>query len=135
MIAVDAGVIVAAFSSWHEVHTRARDSIGPDVAAVGHALVEAFSVLTRLPPPHRAPAPLAASFLGSAFTGAVLTLEGSELRDLVLRLPELSIVGGAVYDALIGATAAAAGATLLTLDRRALGVYERVGCQARLLGA
>lgn len=133
MIAVDAGVIVAAFSSWHEAHHRARETVGSESVAVGHALVEAFSVLTRLPAPHRAPAALVAAFLDASFTGPVLTLDGPALRSLVLRLPELSIAGGAVYDAVIGATAATAGATLVTLDRRAMGVFERIGCDARLL--
>lgn len=133
MIAVDSGVIVAAFSSWHEVHDRARRAVGQEAVPIGHALVEAFSVLTRLPAPHRAPAALVGEFLAAVFVGPVLTLDGPDLRRLVLRLPELSIVGGAVYDAVIGATAAAAGATLVSLDQRAMGVYERVGCAARML--
>ena len=41
--------------------------------------------------------------------------------------------GGAIYDALVGASAAYAGATLLTLDRRAVRAYEAVGVDFRLL--
>ena len=37
------------------------------------------------------------------------------------------ISGGAVYDALIAATVDEGGGTLLTRDRRALPVYERIG--------
>lgn len=47
--------------------------------------------------------------------------------------PRQRIVGGATYDALIAATAAAHGATLLTLDRRARVTYDRVGCRNELL--
>lgn len=37
------------------------------------------------------------------------------------------------YDALIGATAAAAGATLVTADRRALATYALVGADVELV--
>ncbi len=41
--------------------------------------------------------------------------------------------GGRIYDGLVAATSRAAGASLLTRDRRALPVYELVGCTAELL--
>lgn len=135
MIAVDAGVMVAAFSSWHEDHDRARELVRGESGAIGHALVEAYSVLTRLPSPYRAVPSLVTAFLRAHFHGQVLALDGPAVRDLIMSLPRLSISGGAVYDAVIGATAADAGATLVTLDRRAMSVYERVGCDARLLTA
>ncbi len=43
------------------------------------------------------------------------------------------ISGGRVYDALVGAAAAAAGATLFTADRRALPTYAAVGAEVDLL--
>jgi hypothetical protein len=43
------------------------------------------------------------------------------------------IAGGATYDAFIGRIAAHHNATLLTLDRRALTIYERLGIDAELL--
>jgi predicted nucleic acid-binding protein len=45
------------------------------------------------------------------------------------------IRGGAIYDALIGATAAEAGLPLLTFDRRAQRTYEAVGVEVRFLTA
>lgn len=41
--------------------------------------------------------------------------------------------GGATYDALVGATAKHAGATLLTRDRRAVAIYEVVGATYELV--
>ncbi|HJW15082.1 MAG TPA: PIN domain-containing protein [Thermoanaerobaculia bacterium] len=43
------------------------------------------------------------------------------------------MAGGATYDALIGATAHHAGAMLLTRDRRATTVYEKLGIQHELV--
>ncbi len=42
-------------------------------------------------------------------------------------LADLGISGGAVYDALVGLAARAAGLTLLTRDARALGTYAALG--------
>ncbi|HEX2798109.1 MAG TPA: VapC toxin family PIN domain ribonuclease, partial [Thermoanaerobaculia bacterium] len=41
--------------------------------------------------------------------------------------------GGAVYDALVAETARHAGATLLTRDRRAIAVYEKIGVTYELV--
>lgn len=49
------------------------------------------------------------------------------------RLHERGISGGATYDGLIGITAAVSDATLVTLDRRALATYERVGVDVELV--
>ena len=92
-----------------------------------------YSVLTRLPPPHRAPAPLVRDFLAARFPEPYLSLPASENRDLVATLVGLGISGGATYDALIAITAAHAGATLLSCDLRAVTTYERCGAKVRLL--
>lgn len=133
MIAVDSSVVVAAFASWHESHGAARDAVAGAPLAVGHALLETYSVLTRLPPPHRADPTLVGSFLAAAFPASPLVLSAEDLQRFLVRLPGLLITGGAVYDALIGASAEAARATLLSLDSRAMRTYERIGCDARML--
>ena len=53
--------------------------------------------------------------------------------DFILGLPDRGVTGGAAYDALVAATAAAYGVELLTCDRRALPIYERYGVRTRLL--
>jgi hypothetical protein len=54
MKAVDTSVVVAAFASWHEHHVLARKAMASRPRLVAQAAVESYSVLTRLPPPHRA---------------------------------------------------------------------------------
>jgi predicted nucleic acid-binding protein len=134
LIAVDTSVVVAAFASWHEGHRDAAAALFRKPRIPAHVLVESFSVLTRLPPPHRAPADLVASFLQQRFREPPLVLPARAHRELVNDASDVGLAGGAIYDALIAATVRHAGATLLTRDQRARPVYERIGVRHRLLG-
>jgi predicted nucleic acid-binding protein len=51
----------------------------------------------------------------------------------MLTLPEHGITGGAVYDALVAATAAEHDAELLSCDRRAAATYERFGIRFEMV--
>lgn len=133
MIAVDTSVVVAAFASWHEGHEAATTALAQRPRLVAHVALESYSVLTRLPPPHRAPAALVGKFLAARFPGPPLALPGREQMALVRLAVEAGITGGAIYDALVGATAKHAGATLLTRDRRAIPVYDLVGVAHELV--
>ncbi|WP_341728963.1 PIN domain-containing protein [Brooklawnia sp.] len=134
MKALDTGVVVAAFARWHDAHHTARAALSLQPQIAGHSLVESYSVLTRLPGPHRVRKELAAEFLELAFPDVPLCLSPLQLRSLVTtRLPALGIAGGAVYDAIIAESVRLAGGTLITLDRRAFTTYERIGCPAELL--
>jgi predicted nucleic acid-binding protein len=134
MIAVDTSVAVAAFASWHERHEQARHALDDDDARlVGHCAVETYSVLTRLPAPHRAPGALVQQFIDMQFPDPHLILPAREQRRLPRRFAELALGGGAVYDALVALTAAHAGAALVTCDRRALDLYRRCGVETRML--
>jgi predicted nucleic acid-binding protein len=105
----------------------------PTAGIVAHAAIESYSVLTRLPPPHRAGEEVAAEFLRRRFGRRWVGLSVQEQRKALGTFPSLGIRGGATYDALIGATAARAGATLVSLDERALSVYAAVGADVDLL--
>ena len=134
MIALDTSVVVAAFASWHEGHTAAVKALARRPRLPAHVIVETYSVLTRLPPPHLSPAGVAAAFLRERFPGGPLTLPGTAQRDLVAFAARAGLIGGAIYDALIAATAKRAGATLLTRDRRAVPAYEAVGVRYEFVG-
>lgn len=134
MTAADTSLVVALFASWHEAHDVARAAVPEDVRLPAHVLLESYSVLTRLPPPHRAPAGVVERFLARRFPGEVLLLPGDHHRTLAITLADGGITGGAVYDALVAATARHAGATLLTRDRRATRTYEAVGVRYRFVG-
>ena len=132
MIAADTSVLVAGFASWHESHAVARRGlVAAHIAA--HCLLEAYSVLTRLPPPHRVPGQLAADFLARAVTSEPLALSPMAMNVLPARLAHWGISGGASYDALIAATAMEFGAELISLDTRAITTYRLVGVRHRLL--
>jgi predicted nucleic acid-binding protein len=131
--AVDTSVVVAAFASWHEHHLKARGLLDQDVRLIEHCSLETYSVLTRLPAPHRCPGAIVRDFLQARFPEPMLRLDASGHRKFVLSLPEREVVGGAVYDALVAATAAQHHAELFTCDRRAASVYESLGVQVRYL--
>jgi predicted nucleic acid-binding protein len=131
--AVDSSVVVAAFVSWHESHEVARRAVDRRPRLVAHCALEAYSVLTRLPAPYRAPGVLVVTFLDGRFPEEPLTLAPRSFRHLVKDLEHLGIAGGAVYDGLVAMSAAAHEATLLTLDHRAEATYRRCGVRARFL--
>jgi len=133
VIAVDTSVVVAGFASWHEGHASAAATLarGPRVPA--HVLVETYSVLTRLPPPHRAPPRLVAAFLAERFPKPPLALPAAEHTRLLVRAADAGIAGGSIHDALVAATARHARARLLTRDRRAVPTYERIGVEYELI--
>ncbi|MFN2569835.1 MAG: PIN domain-containing protein [Candidatus Dormibacteria bacterium] len=126
-------MVIAAFATWHEHHQHADLAIDARTRLVAHCALETYSVLTRLPPPHRSPQHLVRDFLAERFPDPYLVLDEAAHRALISRLPERGIVGGATYDALVGSTAVAAGATLVTLDGRAASTYRRCGVDIHLL--
>jgi predicted nucleic acid-binding protein len=133
VIAVDTSVVVAAFASWHEGHASAAAALAREPRVPAPVTIESFSVLTRLPPPHRAPAAEVVEFLRARFPAAPLTLPGCAHLELIRVAARAGLAGGAIYDAVVGATAEHAGATLLTRDRRALLAYDLVGARVELL--
>jgi predicted nucleic acid-binding protein len=126
VIAPDTSVLIAGFATWHQGHQPAVRALSRGVHLIAHTAVEAYSVLTRLPPPHRV-APVAVhAYLTDLTSSDYLTLDAHSHRGLLDHLAEHALSGGATYDALVGFTAKAAGATLLTRDLRAVRTYERL---------
>jgi predicted nucleic acid-binding protein len=134
LIALDTSVAVAAFATWHELHDAALSALDRRPQLPGHVALETYSVLTRLPPPHRASPVLVRGFLDSNFDPPYLTLPGDRIAALVGELASAGITGGAAYDALIAAVAKDAGATLLTCDLRARRTYDLLGAAVEYLG-
>jgi len=133
VIAVDTSVVVAAFASWHEGHRVAAAALARKPRIPAHVLVETYSVLTRLPPPHRASGILVARFLAERFAEVPIVLPPRAHLPLIAKAVAAGITGGGIHDALIGATALHARARLLTRDRRAASTYERVGADYELI--
>ena len=133
MTVVDTSVVVAAFASWHEQHQASRNVLDAGARLIDQCALESYSVLTRLPPPHRSPAPVVRDFLRARFPSPYLRLDARRYREFVLGLVDRGITGGAVYDALVAATASASRGELVTCDRRAAGVYDTYGIRFELL--
>lgn len=87
-----------------------------------------------MPDPNRMHPVEALLVLDDWFEDRWFGLTAAAQRLLLGQLPDWGIQGGATYDALIGATAAAEGATLVTADKRALSTYQRVGVDVELVG-
>jgi hypothetical protein len=101
---------------------------GREVALSGHAAVETYSVLTRLPGDLRLGPADAARLLAERFT-APLLLAQRMTRRLADTLARLDVSGGAVYDALVALAAVEHDADLATRDGRARATYEAVGAR------
>lgn len=134
MIAADTSVLVPAFAGWHERHEAALAALSGEERLIAHCALEVYSVLTRLAPPQRAHPGLVGAWLAQQFPDPPLVLGAEAHRRFTEQLPRRGISGGAVYDALVAWTAADAGATLVSDDRRALRTYERCGVDVRMLG-
>ena len=124
--ALDTSVLVAAVQSWHSEHERSvlavgRALKGTPVVVPLQVLLEAYSVLTRMPKPLRLSAEDAFSLLDRTLRGRsqVANLDGEAAFELLRSFRDRGITGGAVYDAQIAEVAFRAGArSLLTLNRR-----------------
>jgi hypothetical protein len=131
--AVDTSVVVAALAQWHEAHDVARPAArGADIPL--HAFVESYSVLTRMPAPHRVRAEVARQLLEAWFPPDKVLDPPPEFAAAFLgRLVDAGVSGGATYDALVGLTAATHGVELTSRDQRAATTYRRLGIPFRLL--
>ncbi len=131
---VDTSVAVALVVADHAAHRAVVEGLeGRRLGLSGHAAFESYSVLTRLPPPARRDPATVARLLVENFP-ATVHLEPARAARLVADLPILGVAGGAVYDALVGAAAAASGLTLCTRDVRALDTYRAVGAEVMVIG-
>lgn len=135
MIAPDTSVVVAALAPWHVAHRAARQVLRgtTDRRLIAHVGFEATSSLSRMPQRRRVAAPMVQSALEDMFPDEWLQMDGAGARRTLATVVAGGVRGGALYDAMIAATAAAAGRRLVTLDRRALPVYELVGVDVELL--
>lgn len=134
MIAADTSVVVASFASWHEFHTRALEVLERDPHIPVHAALETYSVLTRLPAPHRAAPHVVEAFLRQNFADRLISFEVDRFMGLLAELAQRGIVGGATYDAHIAATVRESGRVLVTFDERARRTYEQLGVTIEYAG-
>lgn len=132
-IAVDTSVAVPLVVRSHAAHAVVRAWWdGRPLALSGHAALETYSVLTRLPGDVRVSGPDAARLLSERFE-APLTLDPSDARRLPELLSALGVVGGASYDAVVALAAVRHDRLLATRDARARATYDAVGARVELV--
>ena len=118
-IAVDSNVVIAALLSWHQHHEQAlralQEALNNSAVVPVHVILESFSVLTRLPSPHRLSAQDAGRLLVNTFRGhaKMIGFGPSDLWQLVDLLVERDVSGGTTYDGVILQCARRAGADRL----------------------
>jgi len=120
-IALDSSYLIALLCDWHANHHRtlrsyqhwhARDA---QIVLPVHAILECYSVLTRIPAPYRLPSDIARQTIEESFarTSFVVGVKAGGVWERIGNLARLGIGGGQVYDALIAWSAADAAATVL----------------------
>lgn len=129
----DTSVAIAAVSGSHEAHRQVTAWVGTrTLRLAAHAALETYSVLTRLPGDARLEPADAALLIRDRF-GASIPFPPSAAENFVDELGRLAVAGGAVYDAVIGATCRACKGTLVTRDRRAVATYEALSVRYELV--
>lgn len=128
----DTSVLVPALIEDHPEHEAAHAAMSAVTALPAHVILETYSVLTRLPPPLRISAGDAETAIG-ALRHEVVGLPAGQTRRLVADCARRGVVGGAIYDAVVAATAAHHDLRLLTRDRRARSTYDAIGTRYTVL--
>ncbi len=125
VVALDTSCMVAAVSPWHLQNRAARTAIdgqrdlGRTLAIPAPALVETYSVLTRLPAPHRLAPEVAWQLIEENYLrdGEVVTLPTASYMRLVRSAARDGHTGGRIYDLVIAECARDSHAVaLLTLN-------------------
>jgi predicted nucleic acid-binding protein len=112
----------------HAHHSRAfreiedRRDRGETLVVAAPALVEAYSVMTRLPPPETLSPATAGNLLRTNFLDSdakLVALSATEYSRVIIDAPQQVVSGGRVYDAVIVACAiSAAVQVILTFNER-----------------
>jgi predicted nucleic acid-binding protein len=123
----DSSCIVARLDDAHPQHLAARGELdrrlerGEGMVAAAPSVVEAYSVLTRMPHTRRLGAPTIFRILRESFVEGtpVVALDPSVYLSLLETCVRRGIAGGGAYDAVIAACARQGGAdALLTFNAR-----------------
>lgn len=131
--ALDSSTLIAALASWHARHDACRRVVAKLLAGderpivPAHAVVETYSVLTRLPPGYRIAPSDARGLIVAALRGRarIVSAHGASTWALLEQAEATGVAGGSIYDLRILSAAREAGATrLYTLNPKD---FERFG--------
>jgi predicted nucleic acid-binding protein len=131
--AADTSIVLPALLADHEAHQAAAEALSTCTTTIAHVALEAYSVLTRLPPPRRAEVSAAAAVLQARLPMTHVTLDAGAYAAAPGRMAAGGVSGGAAYDGLIALTALEHGLELVSRDTRAVRTYRALGVSFRLL--
>jgi toxin FitB len=133
VITVDTSVAVPLVLRNHEAHSTVnRWRAGRRISLCGHAWIETYAVLTRLPGPARVTPADAARVMASNFS-APIGVRPETLGRAVNLFVAASIAGGATYDAWVALAALDNRAVLASRDARAEITYRRLGADVEMV--
>jgi predicted nucleic acid-binding protein len=131
-LAIDTSCAIPYLVTSHAAHGAVSERLrGERPALAGHAYLETYALLTRLPGGARVAPADAARLLDANLPVRLFPREYS-VENLVAKAVVAGLVGGAVYDALVGAAAADNALPLLTRDLRTQAAYRAVGAEVVL---
>lgn len=111
-LVLDTSCLIAAICDWHEHHAATSEAFeisarrGDEVTTVAHALTEAYSVLTRLPSPHRLSAEDGYRLLDANWgKSQTVALSSRDYWKLLRDASQGAVTGGLFYDAVVVAAA------------------------------
>lgn len=131
--AADSSVTVAALWGDHPAHRAASEALATCRTTIAHVAIETYSVLTRLPVPHRADATTTAAALDERLPATHAALDADAYAAAPARLAGAGVSGGATYDGLIALTALEHDLEIITHDRRAERTYRALNAPYKLL--
>jgi len=133
VVLLDTSAAIAFVVPDHDRHDATlRQLRGKRLGLAGHAWFETYSVVTRLPGGRRRSPTDAVRLLTQNFPASAFLSEAAS-SELSRELTRLTIAGGAVYDALVGAAARHHRLTLVSRDARAQSTYDALGVVVELI--
>jgi hypothetical protein len=134
LIAPDSSVLVAGADPHHPffgVAAAVLVEVRERGVLIAHTLAETHSVLSG--PAYRRTGRRVAEYLEQFLRRPPIGVAPADYPAALAELASSGVVGGAVYDGLIALGAKAGGASLVSLDRRAVRTYRRCGVDFRVL--
>jgi len=137
MIAPDTSVLIAGFMPDHPFCGAAETAlteVREDGRLIAHTMAETYAVLSGSADVFRVEPGVVVAYLDEFLKGsAPIQPRPDNYREALEILSGSGRGGASVYDALIALTTRDAGATLISLDRRARPTYELCGTEFRFL--
>ena len=130
---LDTSAALALVNPGHAVHQAVSKRVrGYRLGLAGHAAYETYSVLTRLPPPHRISAAVAHRMIDANFP-ATRHLDAEQGSAALSVLAAAGVAAGGVYDGLVALAARAEDQLLISCDQRALNTYRAVSVRFEIV--